>query len=258
MSHIHEALKRAQREKDTLSLKYGGIIAARGKKRGALGPGAILGVIGIIVFISLAFAAYSWLDFGPTGRHATAEENDQIPASASSPVKVEQAEAFYQRAKHFHKKGDLGEAKRYYQEALGRDPGHVDALNNLGVICLSDKDFPLAQASFEKAIRLRPGRADPFYNMACLYALKGQTEDGLAYLEKAFSLNPAVRDWARKDGDLDHLRKLPEFERILLKSPPIREGSETAPSLPKIPRRSEGIGGKGEKGGTASLNDRDI
>ena len=131
-------------------------------------------------------------------------------------------------------------------ETLEKDPGHVDALINLGVLYLYDRDFPAAQASFEKAIRLRPESADPFYNMACLFALKGQTEDGLAYLERAYSLNPSVREWARRDGDLDSLRKSPEFERIFINAPPSGEGHRNLPVPGEELRPARGIGRKGE------------
>jgi|GEM_PF-326899 len=225
MSTIHEALKRAQKERDTLSLKYRGIVAARGRERGALGRGTILGVIGLIVFIFLAFVSYSWLDFRPVERPAAAGNKDQNPAPGPRQEGAKQAEASYERARNFHKSGDLREAKRHYLETLGGDPGHVDALNNLGVIYLQNKEYTAAQASFEKALRLRPGHADPFYNLACLYALRGQIEEGLTYLQKAVVLNPSVRDWARRDRDLDHLRKSPEFEKIISQAPPSGEGA---------------------------------
>jgi len=128
---------------------------------------------------------------------------------------VRDAKAFYDRARHLFKSSRSQEAKKVYQEALGIDPGHVDTLNNLGVLFLNDKDYLAAQISFEKAIRLKPGYVDPYYNLACLHAIKGETRQGIEYLEKAISLDNSVRDWAQKDTDLENLRVLPEFMEIM-------------------------------------------
>ena len=91
----------------------------------------------------------------------------------------------------------------------------MDALNNLGVIYIRDKDYLAAQRSFEKAIRLKPGHVDPHYNLACLHAIKGEVKQSLAHLKKAVSLDHSARDWARRDTDLTNLRGVSEFEEII-------------------------------------------
>ena len=91
----------------------------------------------------------------------------------------------------------------------------MDALNNLGVVYLHDKDYSAAQRKFEAITRIEPDDADPYYNLACLHAAKGEKRQGLAYLKKAISLNPLVRTWAKTDRDLDSLRSIPEFKEII-------------------------------------------
>ena len=49
------------------------------------------------------------------------------------------------------------------------------------------------------------------YNLACFYALNGQTGPALERLRRAFRLNPGLIDWSKEDSDLDSLRELPEF-----------------------------------------------
>ncbi|MGD2125826.1 MAG: tetratricopeptide repeat protein [Desulfobacteraceae bacterium] len=215
MSHINEALKKAQKQRDARSLTYGGIATALRKEGAPLGKRVFLGALSVIGLVLLALISFSWLDLSPTQIQTVSENEPPKPAPATRPKAVKDAQAFYDKAKHLHRIGRLEKARMLYQETLRTDPGHVDALNNLGVLYLHNKDFRAAQANFEKAIRLRPRSVDPYYNLACLYSLKGELGQGLAHLEKAVSLDGMAKEWARKDRDLGNLRKMPEFEAIV-------------------------------------------
>ena len=61
MSYIHQALKKAQVERDDRHGRYGGIISPRSKKSG-FGKKPILFIIVLFVILFLAFMSYSWLD----------------------------------------------------------------------------------------------------------------------------------------------------------------------------------------------------
>ena len=241
MSYINEALKKAQREKDALYLKYTGILSARGKGKKALSGRLlwvfILGVTGIF----LAFGAYSWLNTsekpiaastegakaqGNRPAAPTSRVSDRVqrmtqavePKSAARPSQgrsAVNAQSLYERAEHFRKQDRFKDAKRFYEEALKIAPDHVDALNNLGVIYFSEQDYSTAQRKFEAITRIKPGDVDAYYNLACVHAVKGELRDSLAYLKKAISLRAVVREWAREDLDLNNLHGLPEFEEIL-------------------------------------------
>ena len=128
---------------------------------------------------------------------------------------AEDAEQLFKRGRIFQKSGRLNDAKRVYKMALKADPVYVDALNNLGVIYLHEKNYNAAQANFEKAFRLAPRNVDPCYNLACVFALKGDTKQGILYLKKACLLNADAKNWARTDNDLKNLRGMPEFEKIM-------------------------------------------
>jgi tetratricopeptide (TPR) repeat protein len=88
-------------------------------------------------------------------------------------------------------------------------------LNNLGVIYIQQQNYPKARNILESAIRLKPEYVDPYYNLACLYAFKGQAIKSLENLKMAISLDKSVREWARKDIDLQNLRGMPEFEEMI-------------------------------------------
>ena len=310
MSHIHEALKKAQKNRDVHDLKYSGILAASRGKRRSLGRKTIRWVFPLVIVILLAFFYNLWLDFTrlqtpapPEKKHQgfkTALEGnssdriqkkspenlqaiklgDSKPVSSGTPkgvelgefrtskmrspkaddlgppqaikmersqaddlgpppqaIKMERSQAegsiqavklrdpqpivpdnpeeTYERARRFQKEGRLEEAERLYEEILRLDPGHVDTLNNLGVIFIRKRDYLSAQRHLEKAVRLKPRYAEPYYNLACLKAITGDTKQALAYLQKAVSLDPTVRDWAQRDADLEALRQLPEFKELI-------------------------------------------
>ena len=212
MSYINEALKKAQKDKDTGYIKYRGVLAASGKGKGTFGNKAVYCSLLILLLILLVFISYSWLDFSSERTPEITDYKAQQQVSQhANPI---DAKTLYDDAGDLYKIGRLHDAKRLYQEALGLDPGYIDALNNVGVIYIHEKDYLSAKRCFEKAIRLKPEYVEPYYNLACLYAIKDEINQGLVYLKKAVSLDQSVRDWARNDTDLQGLRVLSEFEEI--------------------------------------------
>ncbi len=111
----------------------------------------------------------------------------------------------------------MTDAALWYEKVLSMDPGHVEALNNRGVLHLHEKSYSAARKCFEKAIRLKPDYVDPYYNLACVCAVQGEVQQGLRYLEKAISMDPDVKKWAREDPDLEGLRGDPRFREIVFR-----------------------------------------
>jgi len=213
MSYIHEALKKAQKEKDGRYHKYHGIVSAPGYKPRFF-SGKVLGWSSLFL-ISLAFTAPLWLSSRDSD--PPIHEPAQHKATAQQETLVN-AVALYEKARLFQKSRRFQEAKRLYEETLSVDPYYVDALNNLGVIHIHDKNYSAAHAFFAKAIRLKPDYVDSYYNLACLHALKGELKQSLSHLKKAVSLDQSVKDWAQRDTDLQNLRGGTEFEEIIGKS----------------------------------------
>ena len=234
MSYIHEALKKAQVERDLGKGSYGGIPVPRQKKSFFTAKKTVLSAA-VLLLVLLAFAGYSWWDQTTEDRRRTAEDRRQKtedrgpssvirhPSSESGPPAVihppvkssEDIAKSYQKARAYHRDGRLPAAGILSDKVISMDPGHVQALNNRGVLHLHHKEYPAARKCFEKAIRLKPDYVDPYYNLACVSAATGQVKQGLRYLGKAVSMDPGVKGWAQKDPDLDPLRDSPRFDIIM-------------------------------------------
>ncbi len=183
--------------------------------------------------------AYLWLDTrgelprtAVTNRHqqykiqdinnkpAKIRRPDQTSESSDRPSQtlrraVPNTRLLYDRAANLHRKGRFQDAEKVYTDILRLDPDHVEAINNLGVVYIQKRDYAAAKNYLEKAIQLRPKFVEPYYNLACLHSIKGEVKEGLIQLNRAISMNPAVRDWAEKDTDLINLRGIPDFEDML-------------------------------------------
>jgi tetratricopeptide (TPR) repeat protein len=215
MSYIHQALKKAQVERDRRNGQYEGVISPSRSKKGGASKRWILIGAATVGILSLAFVGYSWLDLR-AGRPVT--EAPSRPIADTKTPRLDNrpdAESLYKTGKTHHTAGRLNEARGYYEKALQVDPGLVTALNNLGVILLAEKDYAGARSRLEKAVRLKPDYVDPCYNLACLFALTGQPEQAGRYLKRAVSLDPRAKLWALEDPDLTSLRSEPGFEDIL-------------------------------------------
>ena len=95
------------------------------------------------------------------------------------------------------------------------DPGHVRAMNNLGVLFMDQKKKREAVALFDKAVALKKDYVDPYYNLACIYARVDEIEESMRYLKMAMAIDRDVKNWAVKDADLKSVVTTDEFKRIM-------------------------------------------
>ena len=52
------------------------------------------------------------------------------------------------------------------------------------------------------------------YNLACFYALSGQTDKAIAELREALQLRPDLLEWSKQDTDLASLRDDPAYQAL--------------------------------------------
>lgn len=241
MSYIDEALKKAQRERDSRYQRFGGIIASgpAAKKTSVRKKLAIGSAIALVVLLpaGLLIAVYVFQRPSPV---TTASPSSVISESgeAKSPTAPQvmpngdarsegpgvrpgalpnqrEAENQFREALTAQRRGDHKQAESLYQQALLLDPGHVRALNNLGVLFMDQKKKREAVALFNRAVGLKKDYVDPYYNLACIYARVDEIDESVKFLKIAMSINREVVNWAMKDADMSNVVASEEFKKIM-------------------------------------------
>ena len=217
MSTINEALKKAQKNKDTRNLLYSSVLSIASRRNPLLKKKNLAWLIIPILLIIGTLASDAWLNKNNFTPSVRIEEEDGQARLNTSPPQVSRGnlDRIYDRARNFHREGRLELAKRFYQEVLAINPDHSNAINNLGVIALAEKDFEQAEKYFNKALEINSGSVDSYYNLACLYALKGDVRQSIDCLKKAILLDENALEWAKKDMDLNNLRETLEYKELL-------------------------------------------
>jgi non-specific serine/threonine protein kinase len=66
-----------------------------------------------------------------------------------------------------------------------------------------------------RALAIDPEETSILYNVACVYALLGRSEDALSCLGKVMVHGTFYKNWAAKDSDLDSVRSDPRFQALI-------------------------------------------
>jgi tetratricopeptide (TPR) repeat protein len=98
---------------------------------------------------------------------------------------------------------------------LNPDDARALCLGAGAFIQLGEREKALDWA--RRGLTLDPEDSGVLYNVACVYALGGETEDALTCLDKAVRNGFGHREWLENDSDLDSLRADPRFEALLRK-----------------------------------------
>ncbi len=109
-------------------------------------------------------------------------DSDRSPERKRAAIRLELALAYFQEGKNTIA---LDEVKL----ALAADPSYFDAYNVRGLIYMALNDQALAQASFTKALGLRPKDPDVLHNLGWLKCQQGQFGQAIAHFEEALA-NP--------------------------------------------------------------------
>ncbi len=95
-----------------------------------------------------------------------------------------------EQAVQYHRQGRLGEAERFYREALRASPRDFDTLHMLGVLKLQQGGAAEAVPFLQRAVEVRPNALDVLSNLSVALLALGRPADALANLDKILSVQP--------------------------------------------------------------------
>jgi tetratricopeptide (TPR) repeat protein len=107
------------------------------------------------------------------------------------------------------------EAAALWEQIVKLNPVLGANWNQLGTAYYNAKNHARAVAAYEKALELGFNSANTAYNIACNYALSGEKELALKWLEKAFELKFINLGHAQTDTDLEAIRNEPRYRNIV-------------------------------------------
>src|SRR5438874_4607837 len=104
----------------------------------------------------------------------------------------------------FEENGEMDRALEAYRKVLNVDPGQSQLASRVAALLIQQDDFPQAIDVLKDAIKANPKDAEPYQQLAFIYAkyLK-KTDEAVDYAKRAITVNP---------GDVDGYQRLVEIE----------------------------------------------
>jgi adenylate cyclase len=106
-------------------------------------------------------------------------------------------------------------ALRLIDERLALNPDDARACQLGATMAANLGEREAATDYARRALTINPDDPLLLYNISCMYALLGNPNESLNCLEKAVDKGYGQKDWVEHDSDLDSLRELPRFQRIV-------------------------------------------
>lgn len=98
--------------------------------------------------------------------------------------------SMYNEALREQQSGRTREAKAIYKQILAKQPNHIEALNNLGVISVHEGNSQEALFYFKKILEYRKNYSKAYNNIGLIAMKDGNHQFAEEYLRKAISLEP--------------------------------------------------------------------
>ncbi len=92
---------------------------------------------------------------------------------------------------------------------------HLQALTHRSVELFHEKKYDEVEKVLNDALALAPGDPTTLYNLACVKAVTGKSDDALTFLEQAANAGFADFIHIQEDTDLTSLRNLPRFKALM-------------------------------------------
>jgi tetratricopeptide (TPR) repeat protein len=247
MSYINEALRKVQKDKDSLYAGYEHLVSSPVKETNR--PRKWLPIAGVLAILLIAAGIIAPIYFfkerkipiqaaspsptkapvvvrlepdrmakvkiAPLKAAVAVERKQEIEKPVETKKDINKSEVLFAQAFELQRQGKLYKAQSLYRRAIKLNPNNVQALNNLGVTYISQKRYKRAIARFNDVLKIQPDYTDAHYNLACVYAKKNIPERSMLHLKDAINLNPEARKWAETDSDLQVMSELPSYKKLM-------------------------------------------
>ncbi|HEV7860722.1 MAG TPA: tetratricopeptide repeat protein [Pyrinomonadaceae bacterium] len=111
---------------------------------------------------------------------------------------------------------EWAEAAGLWEQVVESNPVNGNFWNQLANARYQAKDYKSAIAAYQKVIELGFGfPSNAAYNIACCYALTGDKEQALKWLDKSFEMGFRDLKNSQEDTDLQSLRDDPRYRKIV-------------------------------------------
>jgi len=141
--------------------------------------------------------------------------NPLMASNKSKTTDDQKVKKLLKQGEAYMSKGHAVEARKFFEKAHELDPLNAPALGGIGVTYYLVQDFEKALSYYRKAVAADANYGDGYYNMACVYAVKGNKGLALKYLKISVAQGFKGIEVAKEDDDLRSLREEPEFIALL-------------------------------------------
>lgn len=163
---------------------------------------------------------------------ARSERAERADASSGLRISVEaqreDASRLFAAAVAAHREGNFAYARTSYERVLTMAPGDVDAMNNLALLMLANREYDGAERLLRRAVSLAPRNAGVWSNLGTVLRERGQSADAIAAFQHALSIDPshqasriALAQQFLAIGSLPQAREI--LDRVVAENPAIPE-----------------------------------
>ena len=111
---------------------------------------------------------------------------------------------------------DWKTAAGYWARVVDTNPVNARFWEQFAQALYQNKDYKQAIPAYQKALELGAGYpSNQAYNIACCYALLGDKESALKWLEKAVAMGFRYLEVAHNDSDLQSLHSDPRYQKLV-------------------------------------------
>ncbi len=111
------------------------------------------------------------------------------PSGEEKNKKVETDELF-QKGNRLLRQGRLDESEECFAKILAHNPKHLNALNKMGVVCATRRNFPKAEEYFQKILAIEPSHVPALTNLGSIFLEYGNIKKAEEYYREALSHDP--------------------------------------------------------------------